>query len=68
MSHDQIFSQPTRHSVIFETRADGLPSFFGGQVSPPLIGLLLKICPGRGEARNQGGLLTEQPIHGPWWS
>lgn len=46
MSHEQIFSQPTRHSVISKTRADGLPSFFGGQVSPPLIGLLLKICPG----------------------
>lgn len=46
MSHNQIFSQPTRHSMIFETQADGLPSFFGGQVSPPLIGLLLKLCLG----------------------
>ena len=50
MSHDQIFSQPTRHSVIFETRADGLPSFFGGQVLPPLIRLLLKIWLGQGRA------------------
>lgn len=63
-----IFSQPTRHSGISETRADGLPSFFGGQVSPPLIRLLLKICPGRGaEVQKQEGLETEQPIHGLRW-